>query len=349
MNMKKKKILFLVLLTTLLMAFPPVLLCSAQMNNIDIVIVVDTYHNPVLLNFSKAFNYLNDTFNNRTRVYYINNTLNSSTLSGVSIYVVPPSNRTFSDKEKNIIKSYLKRGGIVIIMGMEYVKGRDFNPDIIIMDDLLSSMPLDMKVNFNYTKGLGNVLIDPLFQDYYLHITEDLYTEPMRDFLGDKTYNLVLMSTVITIESPNISSLKIIKPPTWSYAVCGDGTTILYFESGTSIFFVEKVGDGLLIALGFATSLSDLIVQEYNMSWIDMAENREFWVSIVKSALNIQHERSLFQYSMFIWLIPLTTGIILIACGLLSSIVIRKRKKRVKKRVEPRISEIIKKMREKKK
>lgn len=348
MNMMKK--ILLIISTTFLIVSPFLSPCSAQLNNInDVIIAVDAYHSPALLNFSKAFKYLSNALNNRTHVYYINSTLNSSTLSGVSIYVIPPSNKTFSDREKNIIKSYLRRGGIVIIMGMEYIKGRDFNPDIVIIDDLLSSMSLDMKVNFNYTKGLGNVLIDPLSQDYYLHITGDLYTKPMRDFLVGKTYNLVLMSTVITIESPNTSSPKIIKPPAWSYALCGDGTTILYFESGTSVFFAEKMGDGLLVVLGFATSLSDLIAQEYNMSWIDLADNREFWISMVKSALNIRHERSLFQYSTFIWLIPLTVGVLLIACGPLSSIVTRRRKRVVKKRVEPKISEMIKKMREKEK
>ncbi|MEX0568955.1 MAG: hypothetical protein Q6363_007335 [Candidatus Njordarchaeota archaeon] len=346
--MLKKTSISILIIFTITMLYP--ISCSAQADNAgNITIAIDNSHDPVSLNFSKAFKYLNQSLNNKVYTHYINGTINSSTLSGTSIYIILPSNKTFSDNEKNIIKSYLRRGGIVIIMGMEYIKNRDFNPDIIIMDDLLSSIPFDFKVRFNYTKGLGNVLVDPLSQDYYLHITEEMYTKSMRDFLGGTTFDLVLMSTIITVEASNISSLKIIRPPAWSYALCGDGT-ILYFESGASIFFAKKFGSGLLITLGFATSLSDIIVPEYNLSWIDIAENREFWITLIKSALNVLQEKSLFQYSTLIWLIPLGAGTFLIIYGLVMSVITKKKRKVTKEKPEePKISEIIKKMREKKK
>ena len=317
---------------------------SPQFEN-RIVVVLDTYHKPALLNFSKAFEYLNESMNHSVSLYKLNHSLSRSTLSGVAIYVIPPSNKTFSDEEKEIIKSYVRRGGILILMGLDYVKDREFNSDIIILDDVLSSIPLDTMIHFNYTKGLGNTIIDPLSNDSYIHINSSHYTEPLKEFLGDETYNLILESAVLTVETPNVSSEMLIIPPAWVYALSGDGT-ILYFESGITIFAIEKYGDGYVISLGFSISLSDLVEPNSGSPWIDLGENKDFWLAVIKNSLKlsarIQYQKT---YITILWMAPMVGGI---GVFILSIYFIATRPRVVpkkKERKEVKISELLKEMR----
>jgi len=259
------------------------------------------------------------------------------------MYLIPPSNKTFSDEEKEIIKSFVREGGILVVLGMDYVRGRDFNADIVIMDDVLSAIPLEAEIHFNYTGGLGNTIIDPFSNDSYLHINETFYTKPLRKFLGDKTFNLIIESGVLTISSANLTQERIIMLPPWAYVLTGDGS-ILYFEKGAGIFAMEEYGDGLVIVIGFALSLSDLKEPQYNVSWIDLGENKDFWIALIKNSLNIHSKKQYLIESTYVWLIPTIIGVILIIVSVLMSIHAIRRPKEEKKK-EIKISEILKKLR----
>ncbi len=331
-------------LLTLLMILPIAMIPGAHSVPISdrIVIVMDAYHDPVLLNFTKAFHYLNDSLGGCVSLHIYNGTLNYSTLSGVAAYIVPPSNKTFSDDEKRIIRSYVARGGILILMGMSYIVGRSMNPDIVVMDDLLSSIHLENSTHFNFTGGFGGVVVDPLSSDGYVHVNSSYYTRPMRKFLGGKTFNIIVDSTILTVEAENLSTMKIIRPPKWSYVISGDGT-ILYFESGAALMVVEEYGDGLVIALGFALSLSDLIEPKYNASWIDIGENRDFWVALIRNALGLKEAKELYKYAPeLLWKTPLFLGLTLIIVGLILS---GRKKPRIERPKEVKISAILREMR----
>ncbi len=316
----------------------------------ELVVVMDVHHKPALLNFTKAIGYLNETLNSSIRFYQLNDTINYSTLSGVAIYIVPPSNNTFSDSEKKIIESYVRRGGILLVMGLDSVKDRDFNSDVIVMDDLVSSIPLDTKIHFNFTKGFGNTLIDPLSNDSYLHINESHYSDALKDFLGGKTFNLIVESTIITLDTINISKEMIIHPPPWTYALCYNGT-IFYPEGGITIFAMEKYGLGYVVVFGFSLSLSDIVEPTYGKAWIDIAQNKDLWVTILKNLLlsSIRRYQKYFWNTTALWLPPLVVGATLIVLSII--LIIKKGKKieKAKEKREVRLAEMLRRMRRKEK
>jgi len=325
-----------------------VLLSAEKSGGEDIIVVMDIFHNPALSNFSKAFKYLNESLGGRVRLYKLNESLAPTYLSGVAMYVVPPFRSDYDREEIDILRDYVRAGGIVIILGMDYVAERDYNPEVPFIDNLVAKLSTNVKIRYNYTKGLGNTIIDPLSEDTYLHINEDQYSDELKKFLGGKTYSLIVESCVLTIPPANMSSAKYIKIPEWAYAITGDGT-ILYFESGATIFAIGGCGKGLVLAFGFALSISDVVEKNYNKSWIDLAQNKEFWVEVIKHALAERmswlvygEERGPIDISL-IWKSSIALGSILVIIG---GFLVKRRPTRKPKRKVVKISEILRRTRE---
>ncbi len=338
--------LILLMLLLLVIFLPGTYIIGKENGQQRFVVVMDVYHDPVLLNFSKAFEYLNESMGSRISLYKFNESLKETSLSGVAMYVIPPFKGSFDTKEKEIIKSYVERGGVVLILGCDYVKGRDFNPDTVLMDDVLSTFDLETKISFHYTAGLGNTIIDPFSNDSYLHIGEQQYTKSLKEFLGGKTYDLILESGVLTVETENISEERLILMPEQAYALAGDGT-VLYFESGAVVFAMEKCGEGWVIVMGFSVSVSDLVEPKYNKSWIDIGENKDFWVALITKVLTEKQklgaEGVIHINPDILWEAPIAVGVVCVVIGVLFA----GRAPPKEERKVIKISEILKKAREK--
>ena len=312
----------------------------------DIVILFDVAHTPVITNYTKAFDYLNQSLNGHVRLYYVNRSLDYTTLSGAHLFVVPAFNKTYSDTEAKILSEYLERGGKILLLGMDYKKGRKFNPDVVIMNSLLADLDLNITVRFNVTGGFGLTVLDPLFNNSFVRLTSEYYTEEFtKEFFND-SFELIVETNIITVEGEDITKLSAILLPPHTYALAGDGT-ILYFESGAGTLICARKGNGRIAIIGFGLSFSDLLVGGYNKSWIDMGDNKEFWLKFIKKFLGIEEAgMNVMVASEFILAVYslLILGVVLVILG--AVLVLRAPKKEIKKRKkEVKLSEILKKFR----
>ncbi|GEM_PF-4104259 len=310
-----------------------------------IIIVIDSYHDPVLLNFTVAIQALNVSLNGLVDFFYSNNTINSSTLSGVTALIIPPFNKTFTDYELEVLKRYVFNGGILILMALDYDYNRRFNMNPVLFNDLLSAIPLKENPRLNYTMGgIGLRCIDPLSNDSFIHIdSSEYFTEPLKsNYLQNKEYSLILEPTIITVDTSDINEIPAIIPPAWTYCISGNGT-ILYFESGATLFVIGKYGHGYVVVFGFAISLSDLENPIYKKPWIELGNNKEFWIDVLSSIIEKPEEKNSIIQPTYIVMTLIGIGILLIA---IATIVSSKRKPPEKRR-EISISEALKKIRKK--
>jgi len=310
-----------------------------------LVVVIDSYHDPVLSNFTIAIESLNESLEGCVDMYYNNDTLNSSTLSGVSIFIVPPFNKTFTDSEQEIIRKYVSRGGILVLMALDYDSNRGFNANPVLFNDLLSAIPLKSHPRLNYTiGGIGLRYIDPLSNDSFLHINSSQhFTQALKtEYLHNKKYNLIVEPTVITVEVEDINDIPAIVPPAWTYCISGNGT-VIYFESGATIFVLERYGQGYVVVCGFAISLSDLENPLYGHPWIELGDNKKFWTDLLTSLIRLPEEANNVINPSYIAILLGGLGIIFIA----TAVIISRREKPAKKK-EISISEVLRKMRKKK-
>ncbi|MCR8454853.1 MAG: hypothetical protein QXJ52_00345 [Candidatus Korarchaeota archaeon] len=310
----------------------------------DFAIVVDINHNPVILNFTRAFYALNESLNSRARIFYNNSTLSESTLSGVAAFIIPPFNKTFSDEELEVIRKYVYRGGILILLALDHDPDREYNMDPIIFDDLLSSLPLEERPKLNYTAGgIGLRCIDPLSNDSFLRVNSSKhFTNALKfNYLRKKEYNLILQTTIFTIKTKDLNETPAVVPPKWVY--CLSGSTVLYFESGGVLFYIGKYGQGYVALFGFAISVSDIENVIYQKPWIDLGDNKKFWVDVVLSLLKPAKEK---PGTISLELVSVTligTGVVIIGLGLL--IIQRERKLQPKRKKEISIAEALKQIR----
>ncbi len=356
--MKLRSILFIVLLFITPLFYNINTLCiHAQEKRYikrEFVILIDEGHGPFFgykeLSIALAFANESLKYENITiKVYTIDGRINSSTLLGVDLLIIPPTNGSsdYTQEEGRALEKYIKIGGSVLILGAPYLRKRDKNPDLSILNELISSMNVSFDARFYHEGGVGDVVGDVINGEGEIIIIRETYAS---DELKDLFRNISSVEvSSASIELREEKDVYVIKTPSTSYRVNGDGA-IEYNNSGQVIFAAKEIEEGLLALIGFGESFTNLTSPK-GFSWVSMEANKIFFANLIKWMLRLDR-----------WIVeeaapagPIYLYILLAAIPLISLYPVARRidKKREeairKKKEEIKISEILKKIREKEK
>jgi len=345
----KKTIVLLLLFTTslLIMANDAIIEIRAQKSlRTEFKILVDEYHGAMIkADELYSLKILNETLKDYSailRVLRLNERINYEDLYSIDLLIIPPTNGSiaFSDDEKNAIKSYIKGGGSLLVLGVPYMGGfKEFNPTIL--NDLFEYIFGFGQLGF-FTKDMrADIVIDYTNDNGFLNLTKE-------NVKGENLESL--LNGTIIVKSASFervsSDFEIIKTSSVAIRVDKD-EGIYYNESGFIVLAMKEIGKGKVVATGFGQIFTGIKASfEYNVSWVELGDNKAFVINLLKYLINLK-KWEIGGNIIFPWL-PETLPIILLAISATSLGLypiakrkdIQRRAKLEEKRKKVKISEI---------
>lgn len=318
------------------------------------IIVIDEGHGAIfgyreLISFLTRFNdslyasegvYIN--------VYSVNGRINSSTVIGIDLLIIPPTNGSISytSEEGSVLLNYIKFGGSVLILGAPFDIGTSVNPDLSYLNDLLIYMKQD--ISFYYEAGSGDSIRDDINGDgNIIYITQDTADKEITELFLNVNDSIKVSSCSISYRQKN--NTYVIRTESTAYRV-NNKMQVFYNNSGYNVFVARKISYGIITVMGFGEILTNISAPN-NMPWVNISENFWFSYNLIKWLLKLN--RWVIEERTRMHPIHLYLAIISLPVLAIYPIALRideKRRKKIEERKhEVKISDILKKVREKEK
>jgi len=322
----------------------------------EFVILIDEAHGPFFgyKELKTTLKYVNETLREKKNitiyVYSLDGKINASTMIGVDLLLIPPTDGsvTYTKQEATWIGRYVMTGGALLILGAPYIKERKENPDVSVLNNLMLLSNLSLGFDFYFEAGVGDLVRDEINgQGDIIFVKEEYAADDIRSLFNNINGSLIVRSSSLRIYDSK--DLMTIKMPSTSYRVDGNGD-FEYNNSGQVIFASKEVSDGLVVALGFGEAFTNLTGVD-DEPWNSIEENVIFFTNLIEWMLRLDR-----------WTIkkvkpagPLYIYILIAALPFAvaypyARVADKRREELEKKRKEEvKISEILKKIREKEK
>ncbi len=357
---KKVLIISCILIAVLLYTYLPQIGLHGQtatkLLRSEFIVVIDEGHGPVFgyREFIESLKFVNDSLyesnNIVLRVYTLNGEINSSSLTGIDLLMIPPTNGSerFTRDEASVISDYIRMGGSLLVLGAPFVVKTGEKTDLSVLNDLLYMMELDLGIEFYYEGGVGDLIRDDINgQGEVICINKEYASDDLSDLFSNMTDSLKVRTASLVIHRKE-EILTMRTPPT-AYRMDGDGN-IYYNNSGYTVFASKEVRYGLVTVLGFGEVFTNTTGMN-NKPWIAVQENMIFFTNLIRWLLRLDRWVTEEVQSIGpIYIYVLAGSIPFIVAYPYAIKMDKRREERIKKKKEEvKISEILKKMREEKK
>ncbi len=316
------------------------------------IIVIDEGHGNVfgykeLASFLTKFNetlYMSEGV--YINVYSVKGKINSSTVIGIDLLIIPPTNGSvsYTSEEGEVLLDYIKFGGSVLILGAPFDIGIGSKPDVSYLNDLLIYMKQD--ISLYYEAGSGDLIRDDINGDgSVIYLNKSNADEELGELFQNVNGSIKVSSCSINFRQKN--NTYAIKTGSTAYRV-NNKMQVSYNNSGYNVFVARKISYGLLTVIGFGEVLTN-ISSPYGSPWMSIPEDFQFSYNLIKWLLNLDRwvlEERKQMHPLHIYL--LIGSIPIIALYPIAVRIDEKRRRKMeKKKREVKISEILKKAREK--
>jgi len=281
-------------------------------------------------------------------VYSINGKINSSTLIGVDLLIIPPTNGSvsYTSDEGEVLLDYIKVGGSMLILGAPFDIGTSTDPDVSYLNDLLIYMK--QEISFYYEMGSGDLIRDDINgEGSIIYLNQDNADNELEELFYNVNNSVKVSSCSINYKQEN--NTYAIKTKSTAYRV-NNKMQVYYNNSGYNVFVARKISYGVLTVMGFGEILTN-ISSPNNTPWMSMSENFQFSYNLIKWLLKLDRwvvEERKQMHPIHIYLLIISLPVIAIYPMALK--IDEKRRKKIEERKrEVKISEILKKTREKEK
>ena len=180
MRSKKTIVLLLLFITSLLVIAnsTTIKICAQKSLRTEFKILVDEYHGTIIkADELYSLEILNNTLKDygaTLRVLRLDERISYEDLYSIDLLIIPPTNGSvaFSDDEKEVIKSYIKGGGSLLVLGVPYMESfKEFNPTIL--NDLFNYLFGIEQLSFFSKDMRADIVIDYTNNNGFLNLTEE--------------------------------------------------------------------------------------------------------------------------------------------------------------------------------
>lgn len=275
--MKVSIVLFFLLSASFTGGFKTTDTIDSKANNTKITILIDNGHENILSysELKSAIVSLEENTPLKVECHTTGKRFTSTLLSLTDLLIMPvvTNGGNFTEKEISAVKSYLRKGGGLLVLGLPY-KER-FHPDPLSFNPFLNFTGTKFFVRGGEGDIVHNYNAHNSNKNTILSLNKTLATNQARDFFEGVDEITAQSSSLQMINEGNFS--KIMAPP---FSFCTAEDYVSRRGEEMPLLLSKTISDGRFVTVGFGAAFTNY-TSPYGTPWIELDDNKIFFRNLV--------------------------------------------------------------------